>query len=154
MTASYNCLPFGPINLRALEDAITQMESLLLAFPKANSDTFQAVDACGLLQQQVNLIVASLNEYICGLIAQQALIQPVLALVEVIENPAAAVTWINNYITTYLVPQLAVYEQYAAQVIALAASIESLLAAIAATESNIKNCHITIPPITVLPTFG
>lgn len=149
--SSYLCSPYGPINLKALEAAIKQMEGLLLAFPQANSDTFQAIDACGLLQQQVNLVVAQLNDYICGLIAQQTLLTPMVALIGVIENPTAAVTWVNNFITSYLTPQLVVYETYVAQAIALAASVESLLAAIAATEANIKNCKITIPPILVLP---
>jgi hypothetical protein len=123
-------------------------------FTKANVPGVQAIDACGILQQLVNAEVEQLNLYICGLVSQNALLAPMVELVQVIENPTAAVTWINNFITSYLTPQLAVYEAYAQQVIVLAAQITALTEAIVATEQNIANCSITIPTILPLPSFG
>ena len=68
-------------------------------------------------------------------------------------SPTAAVTWITNYHTNVLTPQLAVYATYAAKATALATAVTNLTNAISTAESNIKGCSISIPTILPIPSF-
>lgn len=145
--ANYPCSPYGPINLNVIKASIEQIKGLTLGFPNVSVPGTQAIDACGILQNLVNQEIAALNEYICGINSQNALLAPILELIDFLEHPTAIITWINNFITTCLIPQYSAYIAYAEQAALLVAEVESLLEAIVETEQNIKNCKITIPPI-------
>ena len=144
---NYPCSPYGPINLDVIKSAIAQIKGLTLGFPRADVPGIQAFDACGLLQSIVNEQIAQLNLYICGINAQNQLLGPYLALINAVTNPTEAIAWINNFVTTDLLPQYSAYIVYAEQAVLLVAEAEALVAAIVETEQNIKNCKITIPPI-------
>ena len=147
---NYACTTYGPLNVNAIRAAIRQMQGILLAFPKTNIEGFQAINACGIVQNLVNKEIAAINLYICGLNAQITALAPFYALLSLLTDPSQIITWINNFIMASLAPQYRAYITYAEQAIILVAEIESLLQAIAETEANIKNCHITIPPITAI----
>lgn len=119
----------------------------------AATDQINACVTCANLQNTVNSVFSELNGFIEALIEQNDLLGPMQALLTAPTSPTEAVTWITNFITAYLTPQLAVYAKYAAKVTALAAQITALTSAITTAESRISGCTITVPTLPALPPF-
>lgn len=113
----------------------------------------EGCNECAQLQALVNETIANLNGLIGGFVTQNSLLGPMQALLTAPTSPAAAVTWIQNFITDYLTPVLATYANYAAKMAALATQITALVNAINTAAAAIDGCSVTIPTITPLPPF-
>jgi hypothetical protein len=103
-----------------------------------------AAPSCATLQAAATQAIATLTAQLAGMEAEVAAMLPMLALLDIPDTPAAAVTWISNFITAYLTPQLAPYAKLVLQVTELTAAIASLTAAITSKASSFENCTITI----------
>lgn len=103
-----------------------------------------SASSCAELQALVTKAINSINATTAAITAQLALLAPMVALLSPPANPTAAVTWISNFITSYLTPQLASYTAYAAQQTALTAQIATLTAAINSKASEFTGCTISI----------
>ncbi len=117
------------------------------AYFDALSETLDGCNGCAELQAQVNAVMADLQAYLDGIGIQIALIAPVLALLEVPTNPAQAVTWVQNFITSFLTPYVKPYEIYLTQIIELNNSVVTLIATINEVSARFTNCTITVPPL-------
>lgn len=102
---------------------------------------------CAELQEKVNRLFASIKASLDGANSQVALLQPILALLEAPLNPTAAVTWISNFITSFLTPYTKPLVTYVEQLAALTKQIEALTSAIENAKSKIPGCNITIPSL-------
>jgi hypothetical protein len=118
------------------------------AYFAAQQAAFAACKLCSELQAQVDEVFASLQATQTAIEEQIAALLPMQVLLEIPTTPAQAVTWIQNFITTYLAPGLAAYNTYIAQLAALATQVADLITAIQNAEAQIEGCTITIPPLT------
>jgi hypothetical protein len=128
----------GPVNVAQFSEAIAQVEAC------AN---------CAALQSAVNSVYSDLTAFINALIAQNAVLGPMQALLTAPTSPTAAVTWIQSYITTVLTPQIAVYTVYAAKATALATQITALANAISSAQGKFPGCAIVVPTLPAIPAF-
>ena len=104
-----------------------------------------AASSCAELQALATVAVDSLNDLTASISAQTDILQPVLALLTPPTNPTAVITWVENFITDYLTPQLVSYTNYVAQLSAVAIEAAALITAIENAAANIGSCSITIP---------
>ncbi len=117
------------------------------AYYAAQQVQFAACTACAELQAQVDMVFASLQATQSAIEEQIAKLLPMQVLLTIPTTPAQAVTWIQNFITTYLTPALAAYATYTAQLAEIAAQVDGLVTAIQNAEAAIEGCTITIPPL-------
>lgn len=104
-----------------------------------------AVSSCAALQAVADLAVAAINAQLASLEARIIAMEPALALITPPTNPTEVITWIENYITLVLGPQLASVAIMQAQVIQLTAALAALTAAIISKASSFTSCSISIP---------
>jgi len=69
-------------------------------------------------------------------------------------NPTAVITWVADFITDYLTPQLASYATYVAQLAALETEIAAVLAAIESAQAKFASCSITVPSLPTITIPG
>ena len=118
------------------------------AYFAAQQAQFAACTACSELQQQVDMVFASLQATKTAINDQLALLAPMLALLTPPTTPAEAVTWVTSFISAYLTPALVPYATLTAQLTELATQVAALVTAIQNAEAAIEGCTITIPPLT------
>jgi hypothetical protein len=122
------------------------------AFFTATTAAIGACESNAELQALATEAMNTLNGFQLTISAQLELLAPQLALLTAPTNPGAAVTWVENFITSYLTPQLKADATYVAKAAALAAQIITITAAIAAkAESLIAGSIITLPALPTVP---
>ena len=104
-----------------------------------------AASTCAELQALATVAVTALNNLTASITAQTTEIAPVLALLTAPTNPTAVITWVSNFITDYLTPQLASYTSYTAELAALAAEAAAIVTALNNAAATIGSCTLTIP---------
>lgn len=123
----------GPINLDYFEGLKKSIEGCASCeqLQEVTAETFESVTAT----------MTSMTE-------QLAALQPLLALLEPpTANPAQIVTWITDFITGYLTPQLKPVISLPIQFAAITAQMAELPAIIAAKAEQFESCSVPIPPL-------
>lgn len=110
-------------------------------------DEINSCPSCSQLQTLATDSLTAIAQQQDAVIEQQALLEPMLSLLTAPTNPTAAVTWIQNFITNYLDPQLKPAVNYVEQTTALIAQVTELTTAITDAASKFESCSITIPPL-------
>lgn len=102
---------------------------------------------CVELQAKVDRLFASIKAGLDAAESQVALLTPILALLAAPANPTAAVTWITNFISSFLTPYVVPLTTYTAQLAALTTQVADLTSAVNTAKDKIPGCNITIPPL-------
>ena len=110
-------------------------------------DEVNSCPSCAQLQTLALDSLTAIGQQQDAVLEQQALLAPMVALLTPPTSPAAAVTWIQNFITDYLDPQLKPAVNYVAQTTALVAQVTELTAAITNAAAKFESCTVTIPPL-------
>lgn len=123
-----------------------------IPFNKAYFDALSArvnrTTDCSELQALVAEAFASIQAQSDAITAQLAALTPMLALLNVPTSLGAVISWVGNFITSFLQPYLKPQITYAQQLTELAAAIAELTAAIQHAAGNIEFCTVTVPPVT------
>jgi hypothetical protein len=125
---------------------IPQGDAVLNA--KYFDDIIERVDnanSCQDLQDAVNTAFASINAQQQAILDQLEALLPILALLDPPSDPAEVITWVLNFITSYLTPALKPYTNYALQVAQMTAKIAELTSAIENASNRFNNCTVSIP---------
>lgn len=123
----------GPINLEYFEGLKKSIEGCA---------------SCEQLQEVTAQTFASVTATMDSMTAQLAQLQPLLALLEPPSaNPAQIVTWITDFISGYLTPQLKPVISLPIQFAAITAQMAELPAIIAAKAAQFESCSVPIPPL-------
>jgi hypothetical protein len=102
------------------------------------------VGSCARLQELSTEAMGSLNAQIAGLNEQIAALQPLLALLQPPSaNLGQVISWITNFINTYLAPTIKPYTVELTQLTLITAQIAELQQAISSASVKFPNCHIT-----------
>lgn len=104
-----------------------------------------AAQTCAELQAATTEALDSLIAIKAAITAQIALLAPILALLTAPTNPTALITWVGNFITSFLTPYVVPHATYLIQLTDMAAQVTSLVSAITAKEAAFAGCTITIP---------
>lgn len=104
------------------------------------------VNSCAALQDVASEALTALAQQQQVITEQIAAIQPILSLL----SPPSAnlgniVTWITNFISKFLTPQIQPYYTYQAQLVALSAQLAQVTDAINSAKLKFPNCTITTP---------
>jgi hypothetical protein len=103
--------------------------------------------SCAELAALVTEHFASLSAVKAAIAAESAAIAPILALLEAPTNPAALITWVENFITGFLTPYVKPYVTLAQQLVQLEAQVVTLTAAIEARAAQFESCVVGIPAL-------
>jgi hypothetical protein len=123
-------------------------EILNTAVITSMTNRLNAVKTCADLQSLVDDEFASLGALKTAINDQLALLGPIEALLTApTADLSKVVTWIQNYITSYLTPQLQPYLNYSTQLTQLTTAIATLTTAIEQKAAQIGSCAINIPAI-------
>lgn len=126
-----------------------------LPFNKAYFDALSArvnrTTDCSELQDLIAEAFASIQAQSDAITSQLAAITPLLALLNVPNSLGSLISWVGNFITSFLKPYLKPQITYALQLAELAAAIAELKAAIQQAAGNIKFCTVTVPAVTTPP---
>jgi hypothetical protein len=107
-----------------------------------------SIDICSVLQQVASDVMAIVQAEVDAILANIALLNPLLVLLEIPTSLDAIISWVTNFITYFIKPYLQPYLTYIAQLTALETQIASLITAIANARSRIGMCSFIIPSIT------
>lgn len=111
---------------------------------------FNNVQTATELQDLVNSAYAEISLLESNIVSQEALLNPVLALLTAPTDLAEVLTWIPNFITSFLTPYLNPSITMPLQIAEIAAQVADLTAAINAVAAlKFPGITITIPPITI-----
>jgi hypothetical protein len=114
--------------------------------------SIQGCASCEQLQQLTTETFSSLTATLTTMQAQLTALQPLLALLSAPgANPAALATWITDFITGVLTPQLKPVLNLPIQIAAITSQMSSLASAINAKAAEFESCTIPIPTIPPTP---
>jgi len=115
--------------------------------------SIEGCSSCEQLQEVTAETFASVSELMTSMTAQLAALQPLLALLEPpTANPAQIVTWITDFISLYLTPQVRPVLTIPVQLAAITAQMAELPALIEAKMAQFPSCSVPIPPLPPVPT--
>jgi hypothetical protein len=109
--------------------------------------TINNARSCAELQTITNNIMNTMKANTTAIVAQQAKLAPILALLTPPASPNAAVTWISNFITGVLTPQYQPAINYVTQLADIVIVVGQLDAAITAKQAQFPSCSISIPVV-------
>ena len=98
-----------------------------------------------IIQELVDQIYQQINTMEGAITSQLAVLNPILDLLTAPIDPAAAVTWIETFITSFLTPYVLPIEKYTAQLADIAIEVVAIADAISEIESLRPEISITIP---------
>jgi len=104
-------------------------------------NNIQGTGACAELQAVVNEVAVSIEAELAAIRAQIAALLPAITLPSA--DPSSIVSWI----TKFMAPTIAAYNNLIATEAAVLSAVASLEAAIANAAARLTSCTITIPPI-------
>lgn len=108
---------------------------------------------CEQLQEVVTESFESVTEVMTSMTAQLEALQPLLALLEPPSaNPAQIVTWLTDFISLYLTPQVRPVLTLPVQMAAIAAQMAQLQSVIATKMAQFDSCSVSIPALPPVPT--
>lgn len=108
--------------------------------------------SCEQLTEVVNEAFASVGDTITSMTDQLAALEPLMALLEPpAANPAEIVTWLTDFITGYLTPQLKPVINLPIQLAQISAQMAELPALIEAKMAQFPSCSVPIPPLPPVP---
>lgn len=107
----------------------------------------RSVDDCAQLQSLATASITALNSQIASVEAQIAALAPFLALATAPTDLPSVLSWIPNFITAFIGPQVAAGVAFVADLTALATAAADVVSALEAAEARITHCTITIPPV-------
>jgi hypothetical protein len=123
----------------------TSLNAEMFAQLRARID---ACDVCADLQAIVNEAFASLSALKAAIDEELERLAPILALLTVpAVNPGAIVSWISDYITSVLTPQIKPYLVQIEQLQKIVTEIAAVTASIQAAAARMTNCSISIPAL-------
>lgn len=99
------------------------------------------------LQALANRSTEALAPVKAGINAQIEKYAPLVALATPPDSPAAAVTWITNFINDYLQQMIAPALTLPLQSAELIAKQAEVVAAVERANQRIPNCNVTVPPL-------
>lgn len=108
-------------------------------------DRINGVNSCQALQDVTTEALQALSEQQAAITEQMAAIQPMLALLNPPTSLNAIISWIGNFITSFITPAVKPYVTYQAQLVALTAQIAQVVDAIQNAKLKFPNCTITPP---------
>ena len=108
------------------------------------------INVCSELQTVVDEAYASIQAQISAIENQVALLLPIAALLEIPTDLASALSWIEKMVNGLIKPLYVPYATYVAQLAQLIEVTAALAVAIENAAARLKNCSITVPPLTGL----
>ena len=97
------------------------------------------------IQELVDEIYAQINLLEANIESQIAALNPLLALIIDPADLPALISWVKNFITSFLTPYLVPLTTYEAQIAEIATQVVAIAAAIEQIQNERPEIHITIP---------
>lgn len=108
--------------------------------------------SCEQLQEVTAEAFGSISATMESMTAQLAQLQPLLALLQPPSaNPAQIVTWLTDFISLYLTPQVRPVFTIPIQLAAITAQMAAVTAAVNAKMAQFESCSVPIPALPVVP---
>jgi hypothetical protein len=123
------------------------MSELNVQYLQSLEDHINAVQTCEDLQKAVDTVMNALGDQLQALTDELEIVGAIQELLEIPNNLAKVITWIQKYIELVLSPMYQPYLKCAAQITQLIAKIQQLQATIIDKMNSITNCSVNIPAI-------